>query len=227
MMFTHVSLLAPMPSECAAFYGGVLGLPVTMEGDTAHIVAGATVLEFHPAPAGTHPTYHLAFNIVPNLLEAGRSWLRERVKLLTVNDDEVIEFPSWNAHALYFFDTAGNLLEFIARHDLPPGPDEVFGADHVLNLSELGVPVPDVKAAVAFLQQDFAIQPYSPASEDFAPLGNVQGLFILVREGRPWYPTEDMAAASAWAEVKIKSPAKTPKQGRAQIPGSGCWVWEE
>lgn len=189
-----------------AFYATELGLPLVADGDEAFTVrAGATRLTFLADPAGA-PTYHFAFNIPRNLLPAAKAWLGGRAELLTRDgEDEFASSPDWNARMVYFLDPAGNILELIARQNLandapvtapgaasdsPPGP---FGPEHVLNVSEIGVPTDDVPATVARLRAEYGLAPFGDQSDSFAPVGDEEGLFIVVRRGRHWFPTDRAA----------------------------------
>ncbi len=56
-------------------------------------------------------------------------------------------------------------------------------------MSEIGVAVPDVLAAVATLRAA-GIRPYgNEPTGDFAAVGDIDGLLILVTPGRAWFPT--------------------------------------
>jgi hypothetical protein len=58
---------------------------------------------------------HFTFNIPHNQLDAAISWLQQFTSLLPVpGNGHIATFESWNAHAVYFYDNNGNLLELIA-----------------------------------------------------------------------------------------------------------------
>ena len=54
------------------------------------------------------------------------------------------ESKSWNSDSVYFKDAAGNVLEFIARHNLKNAVEEEFDSSQILNVSEIGLPSEDV-----------------------------------------------------------------------------------
>ncbi len=192
----ELMLEAPDPAALAPFYGDLLGLPTCQAGDTLVIQAGATRLSFTPASPGTRPVYHFAFNIAENLFEEGRVWLASRTPLLRRGEQEVFDFEVWNAHACYFADPAGNILELIARHSLPnaaPGP---FGPEHLLRVSEIGLPGPSVAHVVDALAAGLGLMIYSGDREHFAAVGDERGLFIVVPEGRLWLPDDRVPAAA-------------------------------
>lgn len=177
-------------------YAEVLGFPVlsaTVGAVTFQI--GHTRLTFQRDGNFRGP-YHFAFNIPENRLAQARAWLEDRVPLLADAAGETIfHFGHWNADALYFRDADGNIAEFIARHTLPAAPGDSFGASDVLGVSELGLPVASVPEAVQNLQQRFDLPVYGNASGTFTPLGDEEGLLIVVPVGRGWFPVGTHAPA--------------------------------
>lgn len=184
-------------AEMQRFYTQTLGLPACSSNPSGFAVqAGATTLAFHAAqqaaaaPAG-NPTYHFAFNIPSDQIESACRWLRARVPVLRGDDGrEIVRFESWNASAVYFHDPAGNIVEFIARHDLAHRTDGDFCIDSLLGVSEIGVAVPEslgVRRAAEQLSRTLGYHPYRPISDDFAALGTEHALLILVPAGRPWF----------------------------------------
>ncbi len=176
------------------FYHGTLGLPVLAE--DAHsltIAGGRSRLTFVTAePEDGEPFYHFAFNIPENKILLAREWQLRRTRLIppgrNLRDpdlpEDVVDYRHWNAHSLFFWDPAGNLLEYIARHDLrnpAPGP---FTADDLLYASEIGIVVDDVDATAAELKKAFALEQYRSGSNAFRPIGDELGLLIAMKTGR-------------------------------------------
>ena len=151
----------------------------------------AALAAWYDEHVGTAPTFvvgdataphHFAFHVAD--LEP---W-SERLDLSDVHD-----FSSWgDARAVYFRDPEDNVVELIAR--------PVARAE--LTLAEVGLPVEDVAAAVETLERDLGLSPYDEWSESFAPLGDDDGLLIVVQVGRGWFPVGVPAANSA-IEVTI------------------------
>lgn len=176
------------------FYAEVLGLPVVRESDNSFAVMSAgTEVEFARSSVGA-PVYHFAFNIPENQIEVALDWTRVRVPLISRDGSEIVFFESWNAHSIYYFDPAGNIVEFIARHTLPNASGEPFGPGSIREASEIGLAVPDVAAAAAQVERDLGAAPYRPVSEDFASIGDERGLLIIVRRGRKWFMPDYLAA---------------------------------
>jgi hypothetical protein len=116
------------------------------------------------------------------------------------------DFSDWDgARAVYFRDPEQNVVELLARPE--PRPE--------LALAEVGLPVEDVLAAVEALAE-LGIEPYRDPDETFAPLGDADGLLIVVRTGRGWFPY-DVPAGAAPVEVRVEG----VKAGEIAVPGSG------
>ncbi|WP_161882279.1 VOC family protein [Deinococcus alpinitundrae] len=177
------------------FYAGVLGLTLVASSDSGFAVqVGRTRLSFRLQPEQPG-VYHFAFNIPENQLAQAKSWIQQRAALL--NEDGQDEFEAsaaWNAQMIYFCDPDGNILECIARHRLANASAQAFGPASLLNISEIGWPVKTVPGGVEHLQQQLGLSVFGTASDTFTPLGDDEGLLIVVRLGRPWFPTAQAAA---------------------------------
>lgn len=217
----------PLP-EMRDFYANVLGLSTKLNFAAAPaadpvslaIQAGTTTIEFLPV-AAERPIYHFAFNIPENLLAAARRWLHSRVALTPASDGEIEHaFPRWNAHALYFDDPAGNILEFIARHDLTNArSDDVFSARDILYASEIGIVVDDVPAAVGEMGATLGLVPFRGLrSEDFTAVGSDDQLLILVRRGRPWHAGDGRIADVFPTQVELSGAGPPRRFGPREMP---------
>ena len=188
-------LLTATPlDEMRAFYGGTLGLPVRTRGEhELVVVTGASEVTFvRVDDSNGAPFYHFAFNIPENKILAARAWQLERGELFITPPqlrdpafpDDVRHFRSWNAHSVFFWDPAGNVLEYIARHDLGNAAGGGFSQADILYASEIGFVVDDVAAAAAKLQSALALSQYRNAGENFCATGDELGLVLLFKRGR-------------------------------------------
>jgi catechol-2,3-dioxygenase len=179
------------------FYAEVLGLQCAPVEDVLTIAAGVTTLVFRER-RDLESRYHFAFNIPENRIAEAICWLASRgVALIPDESGETVhEFKDWNALAIYFFDADGNILEFIARHELANGVSQgqPFSAGEILNLSEIGVSSPNVIETARQLRDEFGLIPYRQVGEAFGPVGDANGMFILVPSGRIWYPNTSVPA---------------------------------
>jgi catechol-2,3-dioxygenase len=181
-------------ADMHAFYHKLLGLGAAeQKPDRLTVEAGRTRLTFVNAPAGGEkPFYHFAFNIPENKAIAARDWQAKRTPLLPIPQalrdpkypDDVVHYRHWNAHSVFFFDPAGNVVEYIARHDLNnPAPGD-FGVADILYASEIAFVVDDVAAATRALKEAVGLGEYTGASEQFAALGDEHGLLLVMKRGR-------------------------------------------
>lgn len=192
----------------AKFYREVLQLPVEQNDTAVRVVVGPSVLEFRAEPAVDRPFYHFAFTIPENQLESAMAWLAPRCPIANIRNTEnkIMHFRSWNAHSCYFFDPAGNILEFIAHHDLNNGTSVQFQSNQMLYISEIGLVVPDVPSVVADAKEQLGLSPYRGYSDGFAPLGDTHGLLIVCKRERIWLPTTDVPADVFPTRVELEGP---------------------
>lgn len=181
-------------AEMRAFYSEKLGLAVLAEDAQSLTVAGgSTRLTFVvSAPEEGEPFYHFAFNIPENKILLAREWQLKRTPLIPPGSNlqdpslptDVVDYSHWNAHSVFFWDPAGNLVEYIARHDLgnsAPGP---FSSEDILYASEIGLIVDDVDTLAAELKETFKLEQYRGGSEAFRAIGDERGLLLAMQRGR-------------------------------------------
>jgi catechol 2,3-dioxygenase-like lactoylglutathione lyase family enzyme len=189
------------------FYSRALDLPVELYAEKLEVKAGKATLAFTQAQPEFEGIYHFAFNIPANQFPAAKAWVAERVPLLRneAGTDEY-DFTNWNAHAFYFKDAAGNILEFIARHDLQNAANGPFDSQQILQVSEIGLPSEDVLAFANALCTQMSLQPFRTNQPDgeFTPIGDDNGLLILPVVGRLWLPTHDPGIPARLLPVHVK-----------------------
>ena len=195
MQITNVLVHVRNAREAGEFYARVLGLDIAQVPNGVVVALGTTRLELveDPAAAGDH---HFAITIPSNKFNEAKKWIQQRTVLLgTPEVDEFECSPAWNAHSLYFAGHDRSVLELIIRRDLDNSTAGPFTSADLLGVSEVGVAVADVSATVATLTDDAGVVPYGDAhGGTFAPVGDVDGMIILVAPGRTWFPTTDRTA---------------------------------
>jgi catechol-2,3-dioxygenase len=166
---------------------------------------------FHPDAYGSSrvrfaPGPQVCSHFAVNVGDFGDAvdWARGQAEL--IEDD--VPFEAWRARAAYYFDPAGNLVELIARERAP-------GDELLIEVSEVGLPVSDVGAAVDFFEAELDLPHFSGDRESFSAVGDDHGLFILVPVGRAWLFT-DRPASDAPVRVTIEGSAAR----ELQVPGS-------
>jgi catechol-2,3-dioxygenase len=162
---------------------------------------GASRVRFEPGP---DVCSHFAVNVPPDRFEEAVAWGRSQAELI----QEDVPFEAWRARAAYYFDPAGNLIELIARERAP-------GDELLIEVSEVGLPVADVGAAVDFLEAELGLPHFSGDRKSFSAVGDDRGLFIVVPVGREWLFT-DIPASDAPVRVTIEGTAER----ELRLPGA-------
>ena len=195
---TSLELLTAAPiAAMVGFYRDTLGLSVLDErADRVTIGCGRTPVTFVAAAAAAadagRPFYHFAFNIPENKVRAARDWQAERTPLIPPPErlrdpeypDDIVNYRHWNAHSVFFFDPAENVVEYIARHDLPNAASGGFGPADILYASEIGFVVDDVLETADVLRGVAGVERYRSGDDQFTALGDEHGLLLVFRRGR-------------------------------------------
>jgi len=114
-----------------------------------------------------------------------------------------------DSESVYLRGPDGAVLELIARHrlpDRPTWPAGPFGPRSLLAVSEVGIAVPDVAAAVADLRSALGCAPFGDPEPRFAPVGDDTGLLVLVAERRVWFPTAADRASTGPLTATVGAP---------------------
>ncbi|MDQ0205681.1 VOC family protein [Alkalicoccobacillus murimartini] len=195
MKIQTLTLLTNHLNEMKNFYHHTLDFDLVH--DEAHsfsVQIGASLLVFKKTEDPVEPFYHFAMNIPQNLMKEAKAWLNSIITLNTHYGEDEVFFENWNAHAIYFTDPAGNIVELIARHDdqIPDG-HLPFNSKLIMNISEIGIVTNQVQPMVQKILSK-GLKEARPGSEYFAPLGDVEGLFIVVKNKRIWFFSDKPAA---------------------------------
>ena len=218
----RLRLLTAAPlAKMKTFYHEVLGLPVLAEPAGEFTVAGGqTTITFAQARAGHgEPFYHLAFNIPENKIRSAYDWQKPRTPLDRINANlrdpelpvEVVHFRHWNAHSIFFWDPAGNLLEYIARHDLKNGAAGSFSTSDILYASEIAFISENVTPAALEMKQALGLEQYRGGDDHFRALGDEHGLLLVIIRGRRWGYEEKAPPTAVFptvAEIRGAKPAQ-------------------
>jgi catechol-2,3-dioxygenase len=221
MLISQVELPVSDTVQAARFYGDVLALPTRTGGGVVQVEVGPSVLLLHPGPVEPG-AYHGAITVPEDRFAEAKAWLQERVSLLERDGlDEFALGAPWNSQSVYFTGPDGILLELIARHDLAAAESSGrFSSADLLRISEIGLAVPDVATAVASLHNAFGLPVFGTAAAEFTPLGDPDGLLIVVRQGRPWFPTTTVTPSLGRIAVTVE----LPRGGRSLALTANCQV---
>ena len=193
--------------EQLKFYRDILHFPIIeASGQYFQVQIGYTVLEFEKKSAAT--PYHIAFHIPPGQEHQALEWLKKRISLLKDGENELIDFPAWNARSLYFYDADKNIVEFISRKNLYPKPTSVFSESNIIELAEIGLATENVKETFQFLNRYLALEKFTGDYDTFCATGDDEGLFIVINlKKKQWFPSNDIAFPSGF-EIELSHKAK-------------------
>ncbi|MDF2960786.1 MAG: Glyoxalase/bleomycin resistance protein/dioxygenase [Paenibacillus sp.] len=206
MIIQRVKLLTHQLASLKYFYTGVLGMPLIREqAGTFTVRAGRSLLQFEER-LSIEPYYHFAMAISENQLDSAEAWLAARhIDMYRFADGKhQLYSVNWHATSLYFHDPAGNIVEFIAHHSLANVSEGDFTIEQIRSLCEIGLPVEDVPRMSAFLNGSYGFGTYKNSDSQFAPLGDMEGLFILSKVKRIWLGSHQQAAVFP-VEIDIKN----------------------
>jgi catechol-2,3-dioxygenase len=196
MIIEKLVLLTERAASILPFYRDVLGLPVIRSEQGGFTVqAGWSELTFQETgdQAAAAYCYHFAFTIPENKFTEAKQWIEALVPIGTEDGQDVSYSESWNSHSVYFEDPSGNILELIARHTMDNSVERPFDPPQdILCISEIGVTTSDVPTAVDQFAQ-LGIMTYKTRSDNFNPIGDDNGIFIVVEKGRRWHFTNKTA----------------------------------
>lgn len=219
MKLLAIDLETADPVGTREFYTQRLDLPIVSESiESLTVQIGWTRLTFRSVMKPVAP-HHFAINVPSGMLELCMHWFSLNYIDTQAQGQTVAEFPDWKARSAYFFDNNGNILEFIARHDLLCGDTNLTTADLFQCISEFGIVTPCVVKTTYQLAKGFGVKRFSKSKSmhDFAALGDDNGLFIISKENRPWLFTNVPAAINNYQvmfEAKAGIPIQTLTPGK-------------
>lgn len=146
MIINKVSLYTNYLNQLKEFYIDHLGfIELSSNEKCIEIKIGESVLEFIQSDSLNKPFYHFAFNIPTDIFHSAKEWAKSKVTLTTEDNEDEIYFTNSNAHSFYLLDPAGNIVEFVSRHEVSQAKESpVFAANQVLNISEINLTTNDV-----------------------------------------------------------------------------------
>jgi len=212
MLIKGVKLLTAELERLFRFYTITLGLPVVeSNNDSFSVQIGRSQLIFERNDKhGEYPFYHFAFDISSNKIQESMEWLESRGIELNKLPESTFKIysPTWNATSIFFYDPAGNIVEFIARHNLNNATPGQFQLTDLVRISEIGLVVPDVSTTRELLRSKFSLTEYKNYHDRFAAVGDEEGLFILSVHKRIWLGS-DKSAEIFKTEVIIEHNTET------------------
>lgn len=167
--------------ELYTFYTQQLQLSLIEKSATYFsICAGETTLIFTQSTTG-QPFYHYAFDIPSTQFDEAKTWIQQRVPLLTEKGEDDVYFATIDAKSIYFEDPAGNIVEFIARFHTTERHTLPFSEASILRMSEMSLVVADKVAAAKQLE---AVQ---IVPRNGGRVETEGGLYFLTQQNMPIY----------------------------------------
>lgn len=206
--------------EMKRFYIDTLGFSLIKDDkDSFRITIGTSELEFTSKEVEGNPFYHFAFNIPANKFNEAKAWTKRRVRLTVEDGKDEANFKHLSARALYFYDPAGNIVEFISR---PESEDsaEPFSIKSILNISEIGLIVNDA-IGVGEKLNDIDVYERDNNSINTKYLNfmgvRAKGIFILLTQpGRKWLFSDKVSAIYP-LEIILKNNTRIIVDGDSEL----------
>lgn len=191
MKFKKLKLFTEKLESQLKFYTETLGFQLLDKTDNSFSVkAGWSELTFEKSEIEYY--YHYCFLIPSNQLNQALEWMGKRVEIIDIENGRKIQhFESWNADSFYFYDSCGNIAEFIVRYDLKNEEDGDFDISKVLGVNEMGMPTNDVRKINQQLEDELRTKFWKGDLNRFGTNGSQEGIWLLpnyeVKE--IWFPT--------------------------------------
>lgn len=150
------------------------------------VMVGSTKLIFEKDTST--PFYHLCFRTGSDYFDFIYERLAQRSLLLPDEEGKYSLF--WEGKQAYFVDPDGNIMELLERPESWGGVNDTKGW---YDIGEVGMPVESIEEMESNLSSGIK-NVYKAESDSFAFYGDNEGVFVLVKEGRNWYPTERAAS---------------------------------
>jgi len=201
MKLKELTLYTSQPSVLEDFYKHILGLKLVDKLDDELLFELKNSKLRFIRKESSRP-YHFAFNIASNKIKEALEWLKSRVSILKNKDDDIVDFPAWNAESIYFYDPDKNILEFIARKNLDNKTEGDFSTEDIFEISEIGIATKDFTEKFKSLTAIPGVSKFSGGDEVFCAIGSEYGLFILIDKNRKdWFPGNDKAFSSEFIAI--------------------------
>lgn len=181
-------------SKMIQFYSGQLGFEILFkEEHKCSFKTGNSILTFSRIENSAKPHYHFAFNLSEQKISLAENWLKsKKVEIIAPPTSltqvpefskDVVYFAHWDAHAIFFYDPAGNVVELIARHTLRDDRKGDFSLEDIHFISEIALVTDRVPELSNEITTALHLKTYSGQSNTFAAIGNEAGLILCFQLG--------------------------------------------
>ncbi|SCS43268.1 hypothetical protein [Staphylococcus caeli] len=192
MKFESITLLTSEFEDTLQFYEEILECPVISEdADMFTVQIGETQLQFCRTTDSNQPFYHFAIDIPYNHFYDIKAYFQNILFLSMEDGQHSTYFEDFAAHAMYFNDPSGNIVELIAR------VSNMNDEPEFSRISEIGFVCNDVhtiyQALTNYNLTTHQNAPFAPQQLNF--LGDTQdeSYILLTPAGRRWYFSDNSA----------------------------------
>ncbi|MDT3959721.1 hypothetical protein [Staphylococcus kloosii] len=198
MKLNKILIYTDKLTKIKTFYVDFLGFNLRQDTlDYFSISVGHSELIFKYSETLEDPYYHFAFDIPPEMFEEVKVWLQERVNLLTEEGQDEIYFSGFDAKSLYFYDTAYNIVEFMARNEYHNKTQaNQFTVQEIFGISEIGLVIDNLEQSMTTLKNYNYSNIANYMDEDslnFIFNNNESNYLLLTKANRRWLFSNKLA----------------------------------
>ena len=167
--------------EMKEFYTEIMEMQIVREKEGFFTVrAGNTHITFLQSVGDDVPLYHFALRTNLAFYDYMFNKLtNHKVNIIPDSDGQLNGY--WKGKRVYFTDPNGNILEILEREN------QCENRNGWVDVCEIGFPSESVQSMSEFLSKIHNLN--QSDSDTFRFYGDELGTFVLVKEGRNWYPT--------------------------------------
>ena len=127
---------------------------------------------------------------------------------------EVVDYRHWNAHSVFFLDPAGNVVEYIARHDLKNADNARSAGPTSSTPARSGSSSTMSQPTAAAVKDVAAVTQYKEGDDQFVAMGDEYGLLLMMKRGRiiDFTSNADNGARVYRTGVTVRGPKATKHQ---------------
>ena len=168
------------------FYSNKLGYSILTDSDyKISVMVGTTLLEIEQVQEKLTGHYHMAFEVYKGQLDRLYEELKQSLDFINRGETIIFDIKNWKSRAIYFYDSDFNILEFIERNFA----EEMKNNNPIRSIIEVGLGLTNMKQLEELKYQTELKTFPGILSDEFQPIGEFDGLFICVPNGRIWNPS--------------------------------------
>lgn len=182
MKIKHITLQTNKLVDMKNFYTKQLQMDLINETDDSFTLnIGASTLTYNLND--DHSFYHIAFCLNDAIYDDFIEKLSENhSKLQDKNGNAEFSSQIWQRKQIYFHDPQGNVIEFMPSIEERTGTESLWS-----HIQEIGMPVQNVQLFRSQLHPINSV--FNSESNTFSFFGDKEGVLVITKVSRPWFPT--------------------------------------